>query len=324
VIKSMLSALSPAGAGARLTTLIYHRVLPAEDALFPEEIHAQRFDETCGWLAAWFNVLPLDEAIVRLREERLPPRPLVITFDDGYADNHDVAMPILKRHGLCATFFIATGFLDGGRMWNDSVIESIRSAPGPDLDLRDIPDIQLDVLKVGSAQERRAAIEAVIAKVKYLPIAPRLEAVAALAQRCGGKLPDDLMMSSQQVRSMHRNGMQIGAHTENHPILASLSEPDMRGEILRSKERLQQIVDAPVTLFAYPNGKPNQDYGPAARRAVGELGFVGAVSTAPGVAMRGTDPYQIPRFTPWDRTRLRFGGRLAWGLRATNPQRVSA
>jgi peptidoglycan/xylan/chitin deacetylase (PgdA/CDA1 family) len=324
VIKPILSVMSPAGAGARLTTLIFHRVLPEPDALFPEEMEARRFDQTCAWLASWFNILPLDQAVARLQEGRLPARAMAITFDDGYADNHDVAMPILKRHGLCATFFVATGFLDGGRMWNDSVIESIRQAPGPELDLRGIADTQLGLFRLSNAPERQAAIHAVIAQVKYLPIVPRLAAVEAIARRCGSQLPGNLMMTSQQVKSMHHQGMQIGAHTENHPILASLSETDMRGEVQRSKLRLEEIIGDPVTLFAYPNGKPSQDYGSAARRAVSELGFAGAVSTAPGVATVHTDPYQIPRFTPWDRSRLRFGGRLAWGLRGTNPEVVSA
>ena len=322
MMRQLLSMLSPAGADARLTTLIYHRVLPQVDPLFPDEIDARRFNETCACLASWFNVLPLDEAILRLRERRLPARALAITFDDGYADNHDVALPILRRHGLCATFFIATGFLDGGRMWNDSVIESIRRAPGPVLDLRGISDAELGLYPITSNEQRRSAIEAVISQIKYLPIAPRLAAVDALAQRTGGVLPVDLMMSSAQVRALRQAGMQIGAHTENHPILAFLDASTLRDEMLRSKQRLEQIVGQAITLFAYPNGKPNRDYGPAAVLAARELGFAGAVSTARGVARQGCDPFQIPRFTPWDRQRLRFGARLAKGLRAAAPEQV--
>jgi peptidoglycan/xylan/chitin deacetylase (PgdA/CDA1 family) len=324
MMRLLLRALSPAGASGRLTTLIFHRVLPCPDPLFPDEVHAQAFDAICRWLASWFNVLPLDDAIVRLREGRLPSRALGITFDDGYADNHDIALPILQRHGLCATFFVATGFLDGGRMWNDTVIESIRTAPGPTLDLRGIAGVELGVYALNSPQQRRQAIEAVIAQVKYLPIAPRLVAVSGIAQRSGGDLPNHLMMSSAQVLAMAHAGMQIGAHTENHPILASLDEEAVRGEMQRSQRRLEEIVGRPITLFAYPNGKPQRDYGASAVRIARELGFVGAVSTAHGVATRFTDPLQIPRFTPWDRSRVRFGLRLAQGLRATRPEVVPA
>jgi hypothetical protein len=129
MLSPLLRALSPAGARGRLSILILHRVLPAVDPLFPDEVDAARFDRMCRWLTQWFNVLPLDEAVHRLSSGTLPARALSITFDDGYADNHEVALPILQKHRLPATFYIATGFLDGGRMWNDTVIESVRRSP---------------------------------------------------------------------------------------------------------------------------------------------------------------------------------------------------
>src|SRR5205085_1443710 len=113
-----------------------HRVLADPDPLFPEEVGAPDFDAQMSILKRWFNVLPLKEALARLREGRLPMRAACITFDDGYADNATVAAPILRRHGLPATFFIATDFIDGGEMWNDTVIDTVRRAPGDSLDAR--------------------------------------------------------------------------------------------------------------------------------------------------------------------------------------------
>ena len=77
--------------------MIFHRVLPEPDPLFPGEPDADRFDAQLALLEHWFNILPLPDAIRGLREERLPPRPLTITFDDGYADNCTVALPILRH-----------------------------------------------------------------------------------------------------------------------------------------------------------------------------------------------------------------------------------
>ena len=113
---------------ARLSTLIFHRVNADPDPLFPCEPDAQRFESLMRFVAATYRVMTLGEAIDHLARATLPPRSLVITFDDGYADNAEVALPILQRLGLRATFFISTGFLDGGRMWNDSVIECLRSS----------------------------------------------------------------------------------------------------------------------------------------------------------------------------------------------------
>ena len=121
-----MGLLSPAGPKARLSILIFHRVHQQRDPLFPGEVDATDFDNICAWARSMFNVLPLDEAVTRHASHSLPERALSITFDDGYADNHDVAMPILRKHGITATFFIASGFLNGGRMWNDTAIEAMR------------------------------------------------------------------------------------------------------------------------------------------------------------------------------------------------------
>lgn len=320
MIKPLLRLLSPAGPRARLSVLIFHRVLPHPDPLFPGEIDAAQFDEICGWLKDWFNVLPLDEAVRRLRKADLPTRALAITFDDGYADNHGVAMPILLKHGLPSTFFIATGFLDGGRMWNDTVIESVRRTPLQTLDLRSVCGMDLGVFALGSVAGKRAAIDRVIGSIKYMEPSERQTVVDTIALRAEASLPDDLMMTGQQVREMHGAGMQIGAHTVSHPILARLDRSAARHEIESSKRHLEALTGQSVELFAYPNGKPVEDYTEEAVAIARESGFNAAVSTAWGAARRGTDLFQLPRFTPWDKRRMRFGARLAknlWASRAS-------
>jgi peptidoglycan/xylan/chitin deacetylase (PgdA/CDA1 family) len=109
--------------------------------------------------------------------------------------------------------------------------------------------------------------------------------------------------------------MEIGAHTVMHPILAKLDDSVARDEISGSKQFLENLLDAPVRLFAYPNGKPQLDYSAASIRIVRRLGFDAAFTTAWGAARSDTDRFELPRFTPWDRDRLRFGLRLAANLR---------
>ena len=108
----------------KVVILIFHRVLRTPDPIFPNELDANRFNQIMVWIKSWFNVVSLDAAVKAIKEKNIPRRTAVITFDDGYADNHDVALPILKKHGLPATFFIATGFVDGGRMRNETIIVS--------------------------------------------------------------------------------------------------------------------------------------------------------------------------------------------------------
>lgn len=314
MLHRLLAHLSPAGQRARLSVLIFHRVLARTDPLFPQEANGARFDAICGWLRAWFNVVPLDDAVSRLRCGTLPERALAITFDDGYADNHDVALPILLRHGLAATFFVSTGFMNGGRMWNDSVIESVRRTSHHILDLRSAGDNLLGCYSVRTVEEKRAAIEAIIGRIKYLPPSIRCDIVGKISEYAGAALPGDLMLTSQHVLALRRAGMQIGAHTVTHPILAQLDRESAHREIAESKRWLEALLGERVGLFAYPNGKPGDDFNDQTAETVRAVGFDAAVSTAWGAAHQGTDLFQIPRFTPWDRSRLRFGARLMRNL----------
>ena len=312
--KPLISVLSPAGPDARLSVLIFHRVTAQADTLFPDDVDVRRFDEICTWLKRWFHVLPLDEAVQRLQSKTLPARAAAITFDDGYRDNCEVALPVLQRHDLCATFFIATGFLDGGCMWNDIVIESVRRTNESVIDLRPLGVAGLAQLDVGDMRKKREAIGLVLRSLKYLPLDQRLDVALRMTALLGIRVPSDNMMSSDQVRGLRAAGMQVGAHTVLHPILAGLSDDAARAEMLQSKQRLEHILGEQVTLFAYPNGRPEQDFTERSVRIARDIGFSAAVSTAKGVAHAGTDPLRIPRFTPWDRSRLRFGARLAGNL----------
>lgn len=312
LLKTAFNLASPSGPRGRLSILIFHRVLPRPDPLFPGEVDITRFDELMQWVADWFNVLPLSEAVDRLGRGDLPPRAAAITFDDGYADNLLHAVPILRRYRLQASFFIATGFLDGGRMWNDTIIESVRGAAHSVLDAR---LLGLDELPLGTVEEKRAALGKLIPAIKHKPAEQRADAVAQVAAACGAVLPDDLMLTSGQVRDLRDQGMSIGAHTVTHPILATLDDTTATREMADSRDFLQGLLGERIGLFAYPNGKLGADYGAAHVRIARTLGFDAAVSTNPGACTRTSDPYQLPRFSPWDRSAWRYGLRMLANLR---------
>lgn len=301
-----LSTIARARGGAPLSVLIFHRIMERHDPLQPGEPTASEFEARLNWVRKCFNVLPLAEAVGGLRSRRLPRRALSITFDDGYRDNAELAAPILARLGLPATFFVATGFLDGGRMFNDTVIETVRHATTLDLS-----DVGLGRHAPATVADRRAAIAAILSGLKYRPLREREEVTAKIAARATMPLPGDLMMRSAQVAELKRAGFEIGGHTVNHPILAELDVEAGRREIADGRSRLEEITGAPVRLFAYPNGRPMQDYRREHVDIVRDLGFLGAVSTARGAARPGADLLQIPRFTPWDQPNWRFGMRMA-------------
>ena len=292
----------------RLAILMYHRVLARPDPLRPWDVDTHAFEWQMRLLARYFKVLPLPEAAQRVQEGSLPARAVSITFDDGYADNFLLALPLLQKYQLHATFFIATGFLDGGRMWNDTVIETFARAPGTSLSLE---NLGLGRYELSSMAQRFAAVKEVLGKVKYLPVQERVQLTEAMAAQDAQELPRDLMMTTTQLRALHAAGMEIGAHTVNHPILARTTAPEAEHEIVESRRCLQGLLSDPIRTFAFPNGRPATDYEALHVTLVRKAGFDVAVSTAWGCAQRGMHALQLARIAPWDTTPARFGLRIA-------------
>lgn len=310
--RRLFALASRGGPQGRLSILIFHRVLPQPDPLFPMEPYAEQFDALVRHLRSRFAVISLSDAVRRLRDGTLPPGALAMTFDDGYADNLDVAAPILQRHGVPATVFVATGFLDGDVMWNDLVIEAFRKCPSAELDLS---SIGLGKVSLRSAVERHGAIDRVLDRLKYQPPAERRQRADELLRAAGVPPPRNLMLTRDGLRRLAASGIDVGAHSVTHPILARLPADDAWREIRDSKRALEEVLNQAVTCFAYPNGKPNQDYRDEHVRMVREAGFACAVSTAWGAAGQGSDVFQLPRFTPWVRQGVKFDLLLLRNLR---------
>lgn len=308
----ILPALVRLATRGKLTIFIFHRVLPALDELRPDEPDATRFEAEIRWIADWFDIRPLTEAVALLRGGRLRSPTAALTFDDGYKDNLEIALPILRNHGATATFFISTGFTGGGCMFNDVIIEAVRAAAGP---LLDLTPAALGTWPLGSLVERRQAIAGLLQSVKYMTGAQRADAVAAILEAAGASPPADLMMNAKELRTLAEAGMSIGAHTRTHPILARLTLDQARDEISDGRTRLSEITGRPVDAFAYPNGVPGRDYSREHVDLVRNLGFAVACSTRPGVANSASDRLQLPRFRPWDRGKTAYALRLcrnAW------------
>jgi peptidoglycan/xylan/chitin deacetylase (PgdA/CDA1 family) len=290
------------GKQKKLLIMIYHRVLDEPDFMRPGEVDKEAFTWQMELVAKHFNVLPLSEALERMQNDTLPPRAVCITFDDGYADNYKNALPILKSLNLTAIFFIANGFLNGGRMWNDTVIEAVRNSLGTSFDLT---EIGLGKFEVANECQKSQVASDIIGRIKHLPPKEREQFTAYIASQ-SKKLPHDLMMTSEQLIELHQSGMEIGGHTVNHPILAKLDGDEAQQEIRQNKLFLEQLLNVKLSCFAYPNGKSNIDYKQLHVQMIKEIGFEAAVSTDWGVSTIKSDPWQLPRFTPWDSTPAKF------------------
>lgn len=305
--RSLLSLLSPQGPRARLLVLTFHQVPAEPDPLAPEVPHAEVFERQMRWLSTYCDVLALPDATSMLAGGRLPARAACVTFDDGYADNLLVAAPILEQFSMPATFFITGGAVEDGIMWNDLVIEGVRRA---DREL-DLEELQLGRHELDGNDARRRTVALLIDKLKYQPAGARLELARRIFGAAAASEPPRLMLTKQQVADLGRRGFDIGAHTINHPILATLESHAARSEISGSGEWVAEVTGVKPKSFAYPNGRPGRDFRPEHEEMVREEGFSLAVTTEWGAATSKSSPFAVPRFAPWERNETGYWQRLA-------------
>ena len=271
--------------------LCLHRVLEQPDPLARDTPTALEFREQISWLKKFCTILPLSEGVMRLRAQSLPANALCITFDDGYLDNLTVAGPILQEMETPATLFVTTEPLRAGIMWNDLIIEAIRSSQS-------------------NVAHALSEIENEITKHKYLHWRDRWEKARAFyASRCPND-PDRLMLKPEQLKAVVDCGFEIGAHTINHPILRTLTDTEAESEIVGSADELESMTGTRPTLFAYPNGRLGDDYDVTHREIVRKSGFQAAVATNWGAAAAGDSLFELPRFLPWERSEFSYGLRL--------------
>jgi peptidoglycan/xylan/chitin deacetylase (PgdA/CDA1 family) len=290
-----------------LPILMYHRVLQQFDAMQPDVMTAAQFDVQMQLLVSAFTVLPLHEAVPALHAGKLPARAVCITFDDGYLDNFDVALPILQRHGLSATFFVASGYLDGDCMFNDVVVEALRHAPAGAVDLS---HLQLGTRHLNGVASRAQVAEEMVSVVKYMDAQERDAFCSALPASLGIKPVRNLMMHSEHVHGMVKAGMSVGGHSVTHPILTKITDAQAAQEISGNWAALKDITGVAPVAFAYPNGKPGTDFAPRHAQIVKQAGYRYAVSTAVGTAGLQDPLFSLPRFCLYGQSQLEMGLRL--------------
>lgn len=279
--------------------------MPEPDPLRPWEIDKERFRNHMEWISGVFNVIPLSDAVENLKNGTLKRGSLAITFDDGYLDNATEALPILKEFGFHATFFCTSAWLDGGLMWNDQVIESIRLWPEKRLS---IDHLGINSLSVETLEEKNKAIEKILPKLKYLEHSMRQELAMSLISRFDD-VPE-LMMDRKHLKLLQEQGMEIGGHTHSHPILSQLDDTSLELELAINKKTLESAIESPIKLFAFPNGKPGLDFDDKQIPSIRNAGYLASLTTAPGTASSATNLFKLPRFTPWDKHRSKFLARM--------------
>lgn len=245
-----------------LRILAYHRVLDrarAADFMFDAELISaspETFREQMKLVRRRFHPMRFDEVLDRVESgRRLPRRAVVISFDDGYEDNHRVAFPILRDLGMSAMFFVSTGHIDSGLPYAyDWLVHMLYVSPEATLSVPEL-DIEWDLPEYPA--QRRALAARLLDRIKTLPADAQDGVIARLEQSLQMQRadhPDCRPMSWHQLREMRDAGMEVGSHGVGHRMLGKLPADLMRREIRESKATLDRELGVSAQVISYPVG----------------------------------------------------------------------
>jgi hypothetical protein len=264
-----------------------------------------------------FHVLALEDAVRMMTGRNLVENAICITFDDGYRDNFVNAFPVLKKYGLPATIFLASGVIgNGGMLWHDRVFSAFRESRAKVLEW---PPRSGRMHAIDSPEARISALNVALRRIKPLGVDVREEAIVELTSALGTqekKKEPDIMLQWEDIREMQKHRITFGAHTRTHPILSVLPPETAWEEIHGSKEDIERHTGVTVRAFAYPNGKET-DFNTKTMELLRKAGFECAVTTIPGTNFSGDDPYQLKRESPWETYLPLFALKRNWCKLAT-------
>jgi peptidoglycan/xylan/chitin deacetylase (PgdA/CDA1 family) len=282
--------------------LVYHSIADVERDPFGVTVAPADFEGQLEVLARRFNVLSLTSLTEGLEHGRLPQRTVVVTFDDGYANNLEVARPALARHGLTATLFVATGYIgDTREFWWDEVERLVCVERHADAD----PVLELTVgaerlrcpMEDGAQAARR-----IVLWLEGLPAGSVEHGLAALRRWAGTESPPAPRPTHRPLKMDELSALaasaefEIGAHTRSHLRLSAQTPEVQRAEIDGSRVDLESWLQSGPRSFAYPFGSPGVDYAPLTVNLVQDAGFDVAVSGSPELTVRSSPRYELPRW----------------------------
>jgi peptidoglycan/xylan/chitin deacetylase (PgdA/CDA1 family) len=287
--------------------LMYHRILGADRALVG--LPAQQFATQMRWVRDNCDPIHPDQLVERARRPSRVRPAVLVTFDDGYRDYHDLAYPILKELRIPSVVFLATSFLDqGGMIWTDQVQWAAVSTKKSQVKL----PWSGEVISLPDAAARDALGGKARGHLKKLPDPQRQALLGPLLEELG-PVParERQMLTWDEVRAT-QDLTCYGGHSHTHPILSKLDRASAEQEIGTCQERIAAETGRRARYFAYPNGRPG-DYTGETQEILRNHGFEVAFSTSEGVAGADSDWMAIKRF-PGEAENLADFAWLAAGL----------
>jgi len=275
--------------------LYYHHVFSTKNPYHPDDLTSADFETQISFLAKYFNILPIEYAMTLLKQGELPPKALVISFDDGYEDNYTNAASILDKHNCPATFFIASQGIESGYLWNDIIEQALKKTQKKSISKAIIDHS----IKISTKSEKQEAFKTLTSRLKFENHQTRSEKITLLTEELAVFDFNKTMMDARQIADLHRRGFTIGAHTHSHTILATETHDLAEQELIENKNSLESIIGSKVNYLAFPNGLFDRDFYKEHCDTASRLGFHAAFSTNDGGALSDTHLFRVPRFMPY-------------------------
>ncbi|MEO8764194.1 MAG: polysaccharide deacetylase family protein [Ginsengibacter sp.] len=288
--------------------LIYHRVSNLIEDPQLLSVTPEHFYEQADYLKKNFSLLGIEEFSDYLKNgEPMPPRSVVLTFDDGYADNYCEALPILESLGAQALFYITTSNLDTRyELWWDELERILLGDHALPPYLETYNGTQVIRLSTSGTAERLKSYCSMYPLCKYAAPVERNRMIANLRQSAGisaaGRESHRLMTTKELKHLSDSSSSVVGAHTVNHPVLSILDYEQQQEEIIQSKLFLENLLGYPVQHFSYPYGS-KKDYNKESARICHETGFKMVCANFHGQVHSWTNCFELPRILVrnWDK-----------------------
>jgi len=299
----------------KIVVLMYHEVLSDDEPIDAWTVVKETdFALQMDYLRSHFSVVSLDEAYKKMSHKSIQNNKnlAVVTFDDGYAGNGKVVLPIIESIGIPITIFVSTGAVLNQRInWYDRIITAFQSDKEIIVDLK-VYGLDIYIICPQFPGERKwTEIERLLSALKSLTPNKREESVEYILEKFGSLQAMSLAsLTVSEIKQMSKSPfVTIGAHSHCHSILTQLETKRVRESIKQSKTLLEEWTGLPVNHFAYPNGNYNTDIIEVLR----ETGFATAMSTSTQLWDASVSPYAIPRigigrFDSFERFKARISG----------------
>lgn len=266
-----------------------------------KHLYIKRFEEQVVYLKKNYTIIGLSQLLAFYLEGiPLPQRCMVITFDDGYRSNYDLAFPVLKKYEVPACIFITTDFIDQRSwLWVDRLEYAISKTHKTSLELNLNGKVQYFDLK--DTQARKGTDRRIKSILKSLPAAKQDHMVHRIEELAQRSLSFDFVedmyapLSWEDIRAMQSSGLvNFGSHTCAHAILTNCSNEKVKSEITLSKQRIEQMIQLPCHYFSYPNGQKG-DFNGLTKAALVNAGYTCGLTTVTGANDTGSDHYELKR-----------------------------